>query len=1081
MKVKSLKLDEQYKINFNRPFFENCKELLSKFHTKICNYTLDYNYIFEKYNFKISEDKGVHTNFPIIVIYTTQFIFSLIKYLFYQHLYSIYNYSKEIDNEQKLTEEYTKSKSKSKSKLDTESYYMTLKMIIDKKILLLEDILNISNNIKYNNSDINKFNESLDEIDLKKKIPILIQLRSILKKSNVLRSNYDYSKSIVDLIDYITKLVSYKPSKSRINIDAYKLLVINICKQIASICTNLNIKKIIHITQIAKLLESRSIIDILNFNEKIKANEEWSPQEKDEFTTEDKYKEINFSKLIYEKLDNEKFKDTRSISAVIDIFKQHIINIIYINQSSSSSKFIIEDFEYIFAELDSAYSYKNAEGSLFHIFDLSENARQFHRNYKGHLELMVGGAPPFYNITRFPEYREPSVVANLEEPIYEDLDIQTKLPKKVKTREDPLKKIIAKHIHNISQVEQFQIPEGLIINLIDELYFKSSFLSADKDLYIFKNLFYYFPFGSIVSNSNLVKTVITFYIKVFLPSLISMENIIIDNIDLINNNSLLSIYLTSDFMDVIKKDNEIFNSTIVTRIKYADIIDDDYDDTVQKGEFIKIFDLDFLNKFIIGYNNIKFEPRVQKDKQHELYTAYISILQLNRDALTPQFIDNLGKRWHMHLMVFLKLINRIKINKVKIDKDTELIKTGINTRFDEITSIYTLTLPEVLAKIRQPLKILSYDKNNILKAITKDFGFVFQPIENDQNFENFIVEISDYFFKNYHSCYSLKFSVISDLSLYPDLDIILRKYYSNIDEIIADSNIYRKENSIPLSIKQHELGGRAMSSISFTTDKLHSDKLHSDKHINPTKTLINKKKILKGGLKKTEKKGFICHVNFIEIYKQLNYLYENFSENEFFNFKALCYYYDIDIPDNIELDIKELIYFINKHFIERYFIIRQDKIYLTIVKKLETCNFDRFLEYFDLYLEIKKYSDVVKKLEENIASIENTADDEFKENIEQLYITSESLDYYIERPIYSLYGKISSLHCSDRQSLEYIIQSYTNSEKYAQKLDDLYNFGVKASDLDNIIKGHDPIQQTELQVNLDLFERFMHDYKQSKL
>ena len=272
--------------------------------------------------------------------------------------------------------------------------------------------------------------------------------------------------------------------------------------------------------------------------------------------------------------------------------------------------------------------------------------------------------------------------------------------------------------------------------------------------------------------------------------------------------------------------------------------------------------------------------------------------------------------------------------------------------------------------------------------------------------------------------------------------------------------------------------------MAMQSDVTKTGKLHSDNCLNTKKTMINnKKKILKGGLKKTEKKGFICHVNFIKIYKQLNYLYENFSENEFFNFKALCYYYDIDIPDNIELDIKELIYYINKHFIERYFIIRQDMIYSNILKKLETCNFDRFLEYLHLYLEIKKYSDIVKNIEQNIISIESTMDENFKENIEQLYITSESLDYYIERPIYSLYGKISSLQCSDKQTLENIIANYTKSynEKYTQKLDDLYNFGIKASDVDNVLKGkfYQPIHQNELQVNLNLFERFIHDYRKS--
>ena len=155
-------------------------------------------------------------------------------------------------------------------------------------------------------------------------------------------------------------------------------------------------------------------------------------------------------------------------------------------------------------------------------------------------------------------------------------------------------------------------------------------------------------------------------------------------------------------------------------------------------------------------------------------------------------------------------------------------------------------------------------------------------------------------------------------------------------------------------------------------------------------------------------------------------------------------------------------------------------VYNTIFANLEKCEYHRFLEYLNLYIEIKKYSDIVKQIEKNLITSEDTADEAFKENIEQLYITCQSLDYFIERPIYSLYGKQLLLKCISKQSFENIIKKFSlyNETKYRKKLSHLYKFGIKADDIDTMtnLKSSNEVEQKEVNTNIQLIERFIEDY-----
>ena len=74
-------------------------------------------------------------------------------------------------------------------------------------------------------------------------------------------------------------------------------------------------------------------------------------------------------------------------------------------------------------------------------------------------------------------------------------------------------------------------------------------------------------------------------------------------------------------------------------------------------------------------------------------------------------------------------------------------------------------------------------------------------------------------------------------------------------------------------------------------------------------------------------------------------------------------------------------------------------------------------------------------IERNISLLEDIHDIEFEENIKQLHITAESLDYYIERPIYSLYGEKSLLTCIDTTNLQAIVDKYVSVEENTSKYD----------------------------------------------
>jgi hypothetical protein len=308
----------------------------------------------------------------------------------------------------------------------------------------------------------------------------------------------------------------------------------------------------------------------------------------------------------------------------------------------------------------------------------------------------------------------------------------------------------------------------------------------------------------------------------------------------------------------------------------------------------------------------------------------------------------------------------------------------------------------------------------------------------------------------------------------------LNSYFEILGQAITQEQLQLESQIIQENIEdqEEELPSEGASALSRSSSgggipkkKLHTKKKSSR---NP------KKNKLKGGIIDNPKQEFITHVNFIEIYKQLQYLYQHFTLEEFTNFKAICEYYNLSIPFYIPFDIKEIIVFINRHFIDRYFIQRQNIVLQSILENLEFCKFDRFFEYLSLFLEIKKYADIVEKIENNIKHIEDTQDIDFQENVEQLLITSQSLDYYIERTIFSLYGDISLLKCIKTSTLDEIISKYDISQKKQNDEDLSYIIknGIKVSDIKKIVNDTAPQQYSKhkLNYNIDLLEKIIQEY-----
>ena len=1084
LEKKSDRLNEQFNIHLNIPFFEECKNMLNNYKTNISDKNLIFENIMNMYNLTKRQDKIVHVKFPYIVIYITQFIYSIIQYLVYQHLYAVANYQR-LNSIFEGKAQIFKDKSSLLLFLNDDEknqIILELKQCVIERQTLLNDIFVISNNLKYDSADISYFNSLFQTLPQKKE-PLLNRFRTILKKANVFQGSFDYGKAFIGLIETIDVISKIKLSASRANYNDYRKNVTLLFKNIGNVYKNLRIIKSVDKATIQKYINrEQNLVDIVYMDNDVKNIprypffKEMAEVDQKELMTDTNFMDINIANFVSDELIKKEFVkmaiEILPDELITDLIK-YIQDIILINYYSSNSEFEINGNNYDFSEFNDIRFIDNDKNEIS-LFYKDEFIANFTKKYSHNLiNIMKGG------------YKNKFIIRIDEKLVRTDIDVIKQKNKIYQTKTKKGEKIISlikKLITNIdNDINIQEFTTGLRVENIDIMLSEQCLLSV----YMFRGnkQLKYVNRRSDITEINYINTVLQYYLQVFIPTLLKFEKNIHNTVkqNSIGAHFVLSLFNINKLFNIINNQHDVLkkyklNENIIFDLENID--DKLFDDDVTSNNiFLEIYDFNFLNKLNIA-NSLNTEPLV--DEKCTVDDAYNLYLNLAKFKIPDQsLIDLFARKSHVHIIVFLKMIQIIKINKIVTTDDGI---RSINDRMGVILQAYnysddyiTMTIGEINSNHTLLNSINKWNSITMYNAFSVDCGIVLPNIVDfsAEELKNIIYDMCIVFLKNYKTYLQNSKDILTDAKcneMLPEFRDVINKYSFDINAIISASNIYRsKLAEMPhLDIAPATPGG--------------SIDIHN-----------NFKKKYKGGLivnedtheKVMANNDFISHMNFIEIYTQLKYLYNNYSKDNFFNFKALCHYYNITIELSYKLDIKLLIYYINNQFIERYFIKRQELILNTILKNLETCKFDRFFEYLSLYVEIKKYANIVKKIEINILSMDNVHDDTFLENVEQLYITAESLDYYIERPIYSLYGEISLLKCVDTKTMQHIIEEYKlyNQKKYEKKLDNLYKFGIKASDIDDIIndKSIRPIHQNELQINLNLFERFIHDYEKSKL
>ena len=1087
---KSTKLNEQFNIHLNMTFFDECLKMLNYYKTNILNEILNFENVMKMYNLTTHQDQEVHEKFPYIVIYVTQFIYSIIRYLVYQHMRAVANYQlldshveEKIQNFKKKLVTFTFLDDNEKKQI-----IIDLKRCLVEKQTLLNDIFVISNNLNYNSSDIAIFNSLFQTLPSKKE-PLLNKFRTILKKTNVFHGAFDYGMAFIKLIDIIDLIAKIKLSKFRKDYNDYRKNITILLNNIGNVYKNLNIIKLVDKVSIQKYnTDELKLVDIVHLESGMKNTpkysgfEQMSRDEQLEQMKDSNFIDINITNFVSDKLIKKQFekmgKEILPDELITDLIK-YIQDIILINYYSSDSKIEINGNHYDLGLIENTkYIDKDKNETL--LFNIDEFISYFKEKYSENLiNIMQGGFKQTYRITTDRKLATTDIInIRQKNKIYQP---KTKIGEKIVSL---IKKFIT-NINNDINIGEFNF--SLNMQTINNMLFEESRLSV----YITrgtKQLKYKNSRADII-DINYIKIVLQYYLLVFIPTILKFKNNIrkIAEQNTIGGHFVLSLFnINKLFNTIISQHVELkkhgLNKDIIFDLENIDdkLFDDDI---VSNNIFLDIYDLNFLNHIMIANTTDiipEFEEKCTVDDAYDLFLQLAEFKTRDQSLITM-----FANKSHVHIIVFLRMIQIIKINKI-VTTDDEI--QHINDRMRVILEAYnytddyiTMTIEEINKNENLLRSISDWDTINIYTAFAVDFGIILPSIVDldDELFKNMIYELCIVSLKNYKT-YKENISImLTDENLnemLPEFRETISKHGIDVDSIISNSNKYRSGiiNLSQLAIHWSEQGG----SIDINdivkkkyTGGLIVDEDREDKENKDEKVMKNN--------------DFITHVNFIEIYTELKYLYNNYSKDNFFNFKALCHYYNIIIPVSYKSGIKQLIYYINSQFIQRYFIKRQELIFNTIFKNIDKCDFNRFFEYLSLYVEIKKYANIVKKIEINISSIESVEDDAFLENVEQLYITAESLDYYIERPIYSLYGEISILKCVDTQTFQNIIDDYKlyNWKKYEKKLHNLYKYGIKSSDIDNIIyeKPMGQIHQNELQINLNLFERFIHDYEKSKL
>jgi len=355
---------------------------------------------------------------------------------------------------------------------------------------------------------------------------------------------------------------------------------------------------------------------------------------------------------------------------------------------------------------------------------------------------------------------------------------------------------------------------------------------------------------------------------------------------------------------------------------------------------------------------------------------------------------------NMHIIAqkFYELI----IDKIFINKINEiLLLFGINPIQIKIKNEEKIILEEI-SKFKLYINNFFQKKNN--KRTVSSFK---EPAEIEQIY----IKELEYLFSL--PMYDLKKPSMRKAKLkieyeYEDRQIDNNQYLYNIFDMILSDNTYTE------LIETTRFNILTMPT-QRNTRKKEDDKIEENKYIEWYKQYLilidifksiqdnrvitfNTTEITDGG---GNNNNFICQENLKQIYLSLKYLVLSRNESIYTEnaiiFKNICHFFEIDIPDNIQIadsrNLQLLIIFINKIFVTRYLSKRQETIENSIYNEWEKEDISNFHRYYDIYTNIKDYQNIVDEIEELM--INETYDLDYC--INEMVKSVESLYSFVEK------------------------------------------------------------------------------------
>jgi hypothetical protein len=353
------------------------------------------------------------------------------------------------------------------------------------------------------------------------------------------------------------------------------------------------------------------------------------------------------------------------------------------------------------------------------------------------------------------------------------------------------------------------------------------------------------------------------------------------------------------------------------------------------------------------------------------------------------FIDNINN------FLLLKKISPITYIeptlKTPIFKKIQDIKTEFN--YVEVSSPPSAQSDNITAIPK--LDEIDIYRNLIIEKMRSEFtyfinlplyGAIFNHLKSIETNVRLVDEDNKYINNNDYR------NIIADSILSDETYKLLEKPIINIP-IICD---FRDEQSLPQDVIQKIISETNEYAEWYSHFVIFINILEK---IEENRIIVFGSDVLDGGSGNIN--NFICHENLRQVYVALKYLVSINNDvmysYEAQTFKNICHFFQIDIPEDININdrnnINEIIFFINNTFVKRYLYIKQNIILDEIYSEWEKQDISNFFKYYDIYTTIKDYQNIVNEINE---LIKNKTED-LSYCIKQLWGSVESLDMYVEQ------------------------------------------------------------------------------------